>query len=316
MDVIRGHHGRIALVGGALVACCLGLSLWIGVRAHEAAQSRSVSSVALVPHRSGPSGPSGQPSRPGARTPLLTEVAPLGACEARIVGQPARLPTVAIVGASYTAGTGPDNPEQSWAVALARQLRWNAVVNGVAGTGYVNPGNAGRGPMARMLREEGLARLDPALVIVQAGHDDLGVPIALERSRVDATIALIRSAAPRAKIALLTTFANQPAGTPALHQIDQAIVTAGLAADPRAIIIDPLALQWRYARAHDGLHPTVAGDAWIARTVAGILVTRGLRPAAATATAPVICVQSVGVGKPVSTAAGGHHSPVAGATRV
>ena len=34
----------------------------------------------------------------------------------------------AIVGASYTAGVGPDNPVQSWAVRLAQELRWNAVV--------------------------------------------------------------------------------------------------------------------------------------------------------------------------------------------
>jgi lysophospholipase L1-like esterase len=300
------------MVGGALVACCLGLSLWIGVRAHEGAQTRSVSSVVLVPHRGGPSGP---PSRPGARTPLLTETAPLGACEARITGQTGQLPTVAVVGASYTAGMGPGNPEQSWAVGLARQLRWDAVIDGVPGAGYVKQAKAG-GPMARMLRGLELARLDPALVIVQAGHDDLGVPPALERQRVDATVALIRQTAPRARIALLTTFASQPGGTLALRQIDQAIVAGGQAADPEAIIIDPLALRWQYQRARDGLHPNAAGDAWIARTMAGILAGRGMQPAAATATAPVICMRSVGVGKPASTAAGGHHYPVPAATRV
>ena len=44
---------------------------------------------------------------------------------------------MAIVGASYTAGIGPDNPAQSWAVRLARLLHWNAVIYGVPGAGYV-----------------------------------------------------------------------------------------------------------------------------------------------------------------------------------
>jgi lysophospholipase L1-like esterase len=313
-NVIGGRHRRrIALAGGAAVACCLALSVWAGVQAHESAQSRAVSSVVLVPHRSGPSG---QPQRPGTRTPLLTVAAPLSACEARIARQPHQLPTVAIVGASYTAGEGPGDPRLSWAVGLARELRWNAVIDGVPGAGYVKPSKTGRGPMARMLREEGLDRLSPALVIVQAGHDDLGVPPAVERQRVDATVALIRRTAPRARIALLTTFASQPDGTPALRDIDQAIVTAGAAADPGAIIIDPLAARWQYGRSRDGLHPDAAGDQWIARTMAGILLGHGVRPAPPGATVPVICDQSVGVRQPPSTAAGAHRSPVLAATPV
>jgi lysophospholipase L1-like esterase len=156
--------------------------------------------------------------------------------------------------------------------------------------------------MDRMLAEEGLRRLAPALVVVQAGHDDVGVPLGVERARVGATVALIRAAAPAARIVLLTTFGNSPDGSPGLRQVDRAIVAAGSAADPRAIIIDPLAGRWRYPRAADGLHPTTAGDAWIARSVAASLRAHGVRPAQvgtapATATAPVICDVSVGAGK-------------------
>jgi hypothetical protein len=296
-----------------VVACCLALSVWAGVQTHGAAQPRAVSSVVLVPHRGGLSG---QPQRPGAKGPLLTVAAPLSGCEARIVRQPHRLPTVAIVGASYTAGEGPDDPRLSWAVGLARELRWNAVIDGVPGAGYVKPSSTGRGPMTRMLREEGLGSLSPALVIVQAGHDDLGVPPAVERQRVDTTVALIRQTAPDATIALLTTFASQPGGTQALREIDRAIVTAGTAEDPTAIIIDPLAARWQYTRSHDGLHPDAAGDQWIAHTMAGILLARGVQPAPPSATMPVICDQSVGVRQPPSTAAGAHRSPVPAATAV
>jgi lysophospholipase L1-like esterase len=154
-----------------------------------------------------------------------------------------------------------------------------------------------------MLSQEQLRDLGPALVIVQAGHDDVGVPPGLEGRRVRAAVDLIRAAAPGARIALLTTFAVAPGGSPALWQTDHAIVAAGTAADPAAIVMDPLTGRWTYPRAGDGLHPTSAGDAWIARTVAAALRAHGVLPAPATSTAPVICDVSVGAGKPVSATA-------------
>jgi lysophospholipase L1-like esterase len=287
---------RIAAVVAALVACCLVFSLWIGAGYRGAAPSRAVSSVLLEPHQGR------APPAPGRPT-MLSVATPLAACEARIGHEARLLPTVAIVGASYTAGTGPDNPELSWAVALARLLHWNAVIYGVPGAGYVRASSSGRGPVARMLGQEGLHGLDPSLVIVQAGHDDVGVPGGLEGQRVRAAVHLIHAAAPGARIALLTTFAVAPGGSPALRQTDRDIVTAGTAADPGAIVMDPLTGRWTYSRAGDGLHPTAAGDAWIARTVAAILAAHGVRPAPATSTVPVICDLSVGAGKPVSATA-------------
>jgi lysophospholipase L1-like esterase len=286
---------RIAAVVAALVACCLAFSLWI-VAGYRDAPSRAVSSVLLEPHQGRAAPAPGRPS-------MLSVATPLAACEARIEHEARPLPTVAVVGASYTAGTGPDNPELSWAVALARLLHWNAVIYGVPGAGYARAGAGGRGPMARMLGQEGLPGLGPALVIVQAGHDDVGVPGGLEGQRVRAAVNLIHAADPGARIALLTTFAVAPGGSQPLRQTDRAIVTAGTAADPGAIVMDPLARRWTYPRAGDGLHPTAAGDAWIARTVAAVLAAHGVRAAPATSTVPVICDLSVGAGKPVSATA-------------
>jgi lysophospholipase L1-like esterase len=286
------RHRRTAAVAAALVACCLALSLWIVVRI-RAAESRAVSSVLLVPRHPW------EHTKPA----MISFATTLAACEARIERGPHKVPTVAIVGASFTAGIGPDNPEQSWAVDLARQLRWNAVIYGVPGVGYVRTGATGRGPVARMLSQESLRKLAPALVIVQAGHDDIGMPGRLERRRVAAAVNLIHTAAPAARIALLTTFALTLDGSPALRQTDEDIVAAGTTADPDAIVMDPLAGRWKFSRASDGLHPTAAGDAWIARTAAAILLAHGVRPAPVTSPAPVICDVSVGAGKPVSATA-------------
>lgn len=287
------RRGRLAAIGVVLLACCLALAAWAVVRARSAGEPGAASSVLLEPRQAATAHHSSRA--------MLSVATPLAACEGRIEHQRHRLPTIAIVGASYTAGVGPGNPDLSWAVVLARQLRWNAVVYGVSGAGYVRASGSGRGPMAHMLGSEALHGLDPALVIVQAGHDDLGVPLLFEQRRVGTTVAQIRATAPQARVALLTTFATgSPPGSPALQQLDHAIIAAGTATDPGVIVMDPLGGRWIYPRASDGLHPTTAGDAWLARTVAAILRSHGVLAAPVTSTAPVICDVSVGVRNPVS----------------
>lgn len=284
----RGH-GRLAALGALVLACCLGLSLWIAVRQSDGGPTRAASPAVL------------DRGQPGQHAGAASQ----GGCEQRIERQVRPRPTMAVVGASYTAGVGPDNAAQSWAVQLARQLRWNAVIDGVPGAGYVRPGDGGRGPMQHLLAAEQLGQLRPALVIVQAGHDDAGVPGSLEARDVGATVAMIESADPAARVALLTTFAGAAfsgaaGGTPLLRATDHAIVAAGRAADPQVIIMDPLAGRWQFARAADGLHPTAAGDQWIARTAAAILRAQGVRPAAASKPGPLICDSSVGAGRPAT----------------
>jgi lysophospholipase L1-like esterase len=208
----------------------------------------------------------------------------LAACEQKLDraqrqrhGEPGA-PTLAIVGASFTAGVGPGNPGKSWAVVLARLLHWDAVVYGVPGAGYVRAGAGRKGPVTAEIARLDLRALAPALVIVQAGHDDIGVQPQLEQRRVEQAVALIHAAVPHARIALLTVFAGRSRSA-AAYQTDHAIVTAGRAADRNVIIIDPLAAGWTYPRSHDGLHPTAPGSTWIAGQVAGILRVHGVRPA-------------------------------------
>ena len=221
------------------------------------------------------------------------------ACERRIERGPGRVPTMAIAGASYTAGVGPSNPALSWAADLARTLHWDAVIDGVSGAGYTRTGTDGLGPMTRMLADEGLPGLSPSLVIVQAGYDDGKVPPGIEREQVLRTIELIRAEAPHARIGLVTVFTSPSRPIPArFYRIDATIVAAARAADPNAIIMDPLTGQWAYQHVDNGLHPTAAGDAWIAGKVAAILGAHGIHrdPAGTAAAAPVVCNAGVPVG--------------------
>jgi lysophospholipase L1-like esterase len=218
----------------------------------------------------------------------------VNACEQRIESGPRNLRALAIVGASYTAGVGPDSPALSWAADFARKLRWDAVIYGVPGAGYARTGTDGLGPMTRMLEAERLLQLAPSLVIVQAGHDDGGVPTGAERRQVLRTIDLIQLEDPHAQIALLTVF-SLPTGPvpPALSRADSAIVTAARDADPHVIVMDPLTGHWKFQHADDGLHPTAAGDAWIAGKVASILRAHGIAASPSTVTGAVVCDVSV-----------------------
>jgi acyl-CoA thioesterase I len=246
--------------------------------------------------------PASRPPAAGPDPESVRQATALTGCERRL--QSARrpgVPTVAIVGASFTAGVGAEDPAGSWAVLLARQLHWNAFVYGVPGAGYVHPGLGRKGPVAAEIARVHLGALQPSLVIVQAGHDDMSVPPDLERLRVEQTVAMIRAQAPGAQIALVTVFAGRTR-TQALYRIDQAIVAGAEAADPEVIIMDPLASGWRFPRARDGLHPSPIGDAWIAGTVAGVLRQHGIRPAPAGGGA-VLCTITVPRAEPADQGA-------------
>jgi hypothetical protein len=198
-------------------------------------------------------------------------------------------PVLSVVGASFTAGTGPDNPRQSWAVRLAGRLGWNAVILGDPGAGYARPGFGHEGPARALLEREHLTALRPTLVILQFGHDDIGVPAAVERRQVQDAIDLIRDQAPWARIALITVFtAGRPSAAAAA--LDRVIVSAATAADPDVIVGDPLRQDWTFGHAvHGGLHPSAAGDERIAGIMDCLLRGYGVRPAASVRTAPVIC---------------------------
>ena len=130
--------------------------------------------------------PQGTPAIRPSRAGNEPQTAALTGCEQRL--QPGRrpgVPVVVVVGASITAGVGAADPAGSWAVLLARQLHWNAFVYGVPGAGYVHAGLGGKGPVATEIARAHLRLLQPALVIVQAGHDDMSVPPDLERLRAE-----------------------------------------------------------------------------------------------------------------------------------
>jgi lysophospholipase L1-like esterase len=202
-----------------------------------------------------------------------------------------------VLGASFTAGQGAPHPADSWAVRLAELIGWRAVTLGVPGVGYTRQGVDDLGPLSRMLDRLHLAALHPALVIIQAGHDDWRVPAAVEAEHVADLVERLRNEAPAARLAFLTVFsppAARAATRAAEAATDSTIVSVIRKSDPRAIVIDPLRSHWHFPRADDGLHPTARGDLLIAERVAGSLIRAGAvatsasRPSGARVTCTVL----------------------------
>jgi lysophospholipase L1-like esterase len=199
-------------------------------------------------------------------------------CQVNPEGTPGDHPLVVAIGASFTAGVGPDKPSLSWAVRLGELLNWRAATLGIPGAGYTNAGLFHLGPLAKEVDLVHLALLHPKLVIIQAGHNDWRVPPAAEARNVANLIRQIQRAAPHARLVFLTAFSSRahPASAARVRGANSTIVRTIRASDRTAIIIDPLA--WRFPRAADGLHPTAAGDLMIAEHVAHILVETGAVP--------------------------------------
>jgi lysophospholipase L1-like esterase len=185
-------------------------------------------------------------------------------------------PLVVIVGASFTAGVGAGQPRHAWPYLLGHVLGWRVVAKGVPGAGYVRRGAGRRGPLRREIADLALRRLRPAMVILQAGHNDVGEPLSLVRRRVIATVRTVRRDAPEARLALLTVFVAAGIDTAADRSTDATIIAAARSVDPGAIIMNPG--PWRFPRIADHLHPTPAGHEWIAYRVAEQLLTHGIHP--------------------------------------
>jgi acyl-CoA thioesterase I len=82
---------------------------------------------------------------------------------------------VLFVGASYTAGLGATPSTDGYAYLIGRRPGWRTQVDGVAGTGFLNPGPHGGQTFA-----ERIAHLPtephPDLVVFQGGRNDVGYP--------------------------------------------------------------------------------------------------------------------------------------------
>lgn len=176
---------------------------------------------------------------------------------------------LAVVGASFAYGVGAGRRDRAFPDDLARMLGWRLVVRADPGAGYVRQGHRRLGTFGRLVSELDLARLRPAVLLVQGGHDDIGEPVNLISRRVDELLQTVQRKAPTTRVGIVPVFVKPHLDRPIpLEAVDtsQAIVSAAKLADPAVMVFNPIAGHWRFARMHGRLrlHPDAAGHREIA----------------------------------------------------
>lgn len=180
-------------------------------------------------------------------------------------------PVLLILGDSYTAGVGADQPDQGWAYLVARSLGYPTNIDGVSGTGFAWGGGA-QDNLAREyeIRLQEIAdnpAFVPNVLILQGGQNDSLVNNPDEiQSATTQTIEAARRLWPGLQVVVFGPTAPQPAaeelGTP------NSAVRAGAAA-ANIPFIDAYEAGW-FTNANspgfnaDGAHPNNAGHAYIA----------------------------------------------------
>ncbi|HEY2192587.1 MAG TPA: SGNH/GDSL hydrolase family protein [Actinomycetospora sp.] len=206
---------------------------------------------------------------------LTSSAAPAPSSFPPAAGPPPVDHPLVVLGASISAGTG-SSPEQAWPAMVGHCLGHRVLVGAVPGAGYVATGRGEQGPVARLAREADLARLDPSFVVLQAGHNDIGTSPRTLQAAVTSTVTAVSRELPRTHLVLITVFAHVGVPSAEARATDATIVAAARRADPRVVVLDPLAEGWSFPRVADGLHPTAAGQRLVADHVLDGLVRVGL----------------------------------------
>jgi acyl-CoA thioesterase I len=180
-------------------------------------------------------------------------------------------PVLLILGDSYTAGVGADQPDQGWAYLVAGELGYPANIDGVAGTGFAWGGGAADelgGEYEVRLRDIAAnPAFVPNVLILQGGQNDSQVPNPDEVETATAqTIEAARRFWPGVQVVVLGPSAPQPAAEE-LRGVNSAVRAGAAAAN--APFVNAIEAGW-FTSANspgfnsDGAHPNTAGHAYLA----------------------------------------------------
>ena len=226
-----------------------------------------------------PVSPSGSPSASAsappsaAAPPAIGAPSPTGTATPQPPGiQLPAEPVLLILGDSYTAGVGADQPDQGWAYLVAEELGYPADVDGVGGTGFAWGGGAqderGEEYEVRLRRIAGNPAFVPNVLVLQGGQNDSQSSDVKEvEAATTQTIEAARRFWPGIQVVVLGPSAPQPLAEE-LRGVNSAVRAGAAAAN--APFIDAVEGNW-FTSANspgfdaDGAHPNTAGHAYLAR---------------------------------------------------
>ncbi|MFV0624143.1 SGNH/GDSL hydrolase family protein [Sphingomonas sp. ac-8] len=176
---------------------------------------------------------------------------------------------LAVLGDSYTQGTGALSAARNWVAAAAAQLQMDGWSDGIGGSGWNSPGS--NAPVARIGRGIAVLTRAPDIVVTALGYNDAAVDAAgVQRLRAsyDATIAAIRAAWPGARLVSLGPWT--PLGpTGGLGTVRAAIAERAAAAGVRFVDLEGMIGAGNRAlyTGTDSVHPTPQGHVYLGRRI-------------------------------------------------
>lgn len=190
-------------------------------------------------------------------------------------------PSLLVVGDDFASGYGGAS-RNAYPYILCNSVGVNCNVDAQTGTGLLNDGRAYSPDMQRLIErlEADFEWYEVDLVVVDAGRNDLQVPLTSLSGALDEYLVRIHELWPTAKVVVLA-----PAQLTDAQAADYPLRTGAMGdvvARHGGILIDPAADGWydgvelSTIRAEDGLHPTPLGHQLIARKVGEALQRYGI----------------------------------------
>ena len=173
-----------------------------------------------------------------------------------------------IFGDSWVAGYAAKPSTEGFAYLVGRNAKWKTTVDGVAGSGFIEPGPNDEGTYRRRIGALSPA-LDPRLVIVEGGINDAEADRSDYVATVEATVRQLQRLYPNADVLLVGPGAYVLPPPPNLVQTDGQLAQA--ASNVGIPYISPISERWITAENFDsvidtsaGYHPSTHGHAVIA----------------------------------------------------
>jgi lysophospholipase L1-like esterase len=183
-----------------------------------------------------------------------------------------KAPVVMVLGDSYTAGLPDMAPEQTYAADTARRLKWQLIIAGHYGSGFVAPGRTHQ-TFATLFNEQLAWRPAPDMIVVSGGHNDWPHSYDQVTTAARQLLTAIKRRWPSSRLVLMGPLWGSDPPPKSLQVRDALQDVAGRLRVP---FIDPLAEQWITGDIHsgignapayirrDGTHPTPVGNRYFA----------------------------------------------------